>query len=263
MTSVAHRLLAVAANQSASDDDPSQGISAYESLAQSHGPFASYYCNEPSGTVIADSQGLHNGTLIGGGRVQPGLYSESAGAIYLDGVDDHIELGAFAGFFSQARWSIGFLGKVDAATKRNVLGYINDGTATLLQMQSNSDASGDEAAGRVNFRIRDDAGLDYRISVDAGIDDGAAHFLVFTFDSVAHEAEIYVDGYLGLDREQTLDESFAALSSPQVGVSLGAQTNRDGSIVASGSPMTIDGWVFYDFLLSPTEIAALNAARTA
>jgi hypothetical protein len=178
-----------------------EASSAYEAAVLADAPFAYWRVGEASGTVAQDETvNNRDGTYVN----TPTL--GAAGALVDDPADaavsfaaaqsERVDTSVLTGFgASLATASVEFWIKTTAAAQQAVLGALNTGTATMLQVLLNSNEAGALLAGSTAVTVRDQGGKAITLRIDRPIYDGAWHHVVFVVtDPAANVITAYVDG---------------------------------------------------------------------
>jgi len=182
------------------------------------------------------------------------LLAESVGlGVATNGIDQYIDTNQTSYSFFGVAFTIEFWIQTTSKTKSTLLGSVNDGFTTFLQIFINADASQTESADNLAIVFRDDLsnaktfGTNLPLKV---ITDGNMHHLAFTFTE-ANNVNLYVDGEkanLSQSANDTIDP--ASFVDFENNLTIGARNLRG----------TIDS--FYEGLISEVRIWDIEKSQT-
>gem|GEM_PF-1083039 len=201
-TTVGDYMLKLTVSDSAADTNDMVKIRVYDEAYT--GLIAHWKLDESAGTTAVDSQGGHNGTLVGGPVWQPSG-GQVAGDILLDGDGDYIDCGGGTADHNTPTWA-------DLTEEITIAAWIKvdefDPNKTWQAIVTKGDASwriaraGNENV--INFACN---GLSPNFDVQGFTDvaDGQWHQIVGTYDGA--EIALYVDGILDIYAGSPLEAS--------------------------------------------------------
>jgi len=125
------------------------------------------------------------------------LLAESVGlGVATNGIDQYIDTNQTSYSFFGVAFTIEFYFKTTSTTKSTLLGSVNDGFTTFLQIFINANASQTESADNLVIVFRDDLSNAKTFGTNSppkSLTDGNMHHLAFTFTEV-NDVNLYVDG---------------------------------------------------------------------
>lgn len=218
--------------------------------------YLSYYSfNETSVTIVADSSGNHNGTIVNGATRISG---RSGNAIYFDGVNDYVNTGYTFPVSSSNKISISLWFKPDATTfSEEVCNGLTNGysckeraivsrgyqiPATPYTLFQNGKL--------LKWAIYSNPYGFTAVSDISDLNDGKWHYVTAVFDGT--EAILYIDG---LRRSASVHLSGMTLASGTTNVAIGYGMTWQGR--TGYFKGLIDEVKIYDRSLSPTEINSI------
>lgn len=220
-------------------------------------PAAMFLMNEGSGSRAGDSGGNSSHGNIAG-AIWDG--SPKGGALYLDGVNDYINIGLMKDLGShigtKAATFVIILNTTNDSSRMCVYGTFSNGSNTAINITINQHQNGSFVKGNILMFTRGDGDrwLKTWVAADTGIYDGLEHMLVVVVDYINSTGSVYIDG---IEYNVTLITNGAptSLSDFQYPMSLGSRNLRGvQDIFFSGY---LGGGSIYKHVFSSVEIRQL------
>lgn len=228
-------------------------LDVYKNTVLKNGAVGYWRVDEALGTVMADSSGNdYDGVYVGGVTLgQAGALADNDAAITLDGVSGYAKVPdtlalRITGSLSIEAWvkytdltNFGFIvSKVDGPGYNGYELFRQNGTGKLRFS---------------SYQLAGPGNLVFDIQSPANYNNGLWHHVVGTFDGTT--AILYVDGVSVVSGGPSAFPLVASTSELRIG-----QRSGDGGSFFNGS---VDDVSVYNVVLSPTQVAALRAARLA
>nr|MBA3540656.1 alkaline phosphatase D family protein [Deltaproteobacteria bacterium] len=173
----------------------SGGPTAYRDAVLADSPTAYLMLQETTGTTAVDQTGNHAGTYVNAPTLAiAGPVAGGKGVTFAAASSQYVNwttLGTLGANLKTSSWE--FWVKTTTTATANILGTLNTGTTTAVEINTNQNENSTLVAGKTRGFFRGTSGSYNRAALTGGIYDGAWHHVVLVYET-GTTFTLYVDG---------------------------------------------------------------------